>query len=64
MKAIEKAVGIRGLLEKEGLQVKKLVASGSPGFEFTAQVPEVAPRRGSESGGGEQNALERLELLE
>lgn len=41
MKAIEKAVGIRGLLEKEGLQVKKLVASGSPGFEFTAQVPEV-----------------------
>ncbi|MBW1765676.1 MAG: alanine racemase [Deltaproteobacteria bacterium] len=41
VEAIEKAVGIRGLIEKEGIQVKRLIASGTPGFEFTAKVPEV-----------------------
>ncbi len=41
LKAIEKAIGIKGLIEREGLAVKTLVASGSPSFEFNAQVPEV-----------------------
>jgi len=39
--SIQKAVDTRLLLEKEGLEVPVLVASGSPGFAFTARTPEV-----------------------
>jgi len=41
MKAIDKAIRIKGLIEKEGLAVKTVIASGTPSFEFNAQVPEV-----------------------
>lgn len=46
LESVEKAVATRRLIEKEGVGVKTLVASGSPGFEFTAGVPgvdEVSP---------------------
>ena len=46
LESIRKAVEIRRCLEKEGLEVKSLVASGSPGFMFTASnldVEEVSP---------------------
>lgn len=39
--SIQKAVETRRLLEGCGLKVNALVASGSPGFEVTARVPEV-----------------------
>jgi D-serine deaminase-like pyridoxal phosphate-dependent protein len=41
MEAIDKAIRIKGLIEKEGPAVKTVIASGSPSFEFNAQVPEV-----------------------
>ncbi|MDA0745907.1 MAG: alanine racemase [bacterium] len=44
--AIQKAVEARALIEGAGLEVRNLIASGSPGFEFTAHVPgvdEVSP---------------------
>lgn len=41
MAAIERAVDTRRLIEEAGIPVRRLVASGSPGFEFTAQAPEV-----------------------
>lgn len=39
--AIEKAVATRACIEKAGLPVPVLVASGSPGFEHTRHIPEV-----------------------
>jgi D-serine deaminase-like pyridoxal phosphate-dependent protein len=39
--SIQKAVETRRLIESAGLVVKRLVASGSPAFEYTSQVSEV-----------------------
>ena len=39
--SVSKAVETRRLIDGAGLHVNTLVASGSPGFEHTAQVPEV-----------------------
>ncbi len=39
--AIQKAIDTRTLIESNDLEVKTLVASGSPSFEFNAKVPEV-----------------------
>lgn len=41
VEAIEKAVDTRRLIERSGLEVEKLVASGSPGFVHTQAVDEV-----------------------
>ena len=41
LEAIEKAIRIKGLIEADGLTIKTVIASGSPSFEFNAQVPEV-----------------------
>lgn len=41
LEAIEKAVETRCLIERSGLEVEKLVASGSPGFVHTQAVDEV-----------------------
>jgi D-serine deaminase-like pyridoxal phosphate-dependent protein len=39
--SIQKAVDTRKLIENSGIAVKRLVASGSPAFEYTSRIPEV-----------------------
>ena len=39
--SIQKAVETKELIEASGLSVKRLVASGSPAFEYTSQIPDV-----------------------
>ncbi len=46
LRSIEKALETRRVIQKAGIEVNTLVASGSPGFEYTSQVPgvdEVSP---------------------